>query len=50
MVGGNTASITAGQILIISLKLKNRDRIKKQGDRNPSRMVTTGLYSKGTDG
>ena len=49
MVGGNTASITAGQILIISLKLKNRDGIKKQGDRNPSRMVMIGLYSKGTD-
>ena len=29
MIGGNTASITAGQILIIFLKLKNRDRIKK---------------------
>ena len=50
MVGGNTASITASQILVISLKLKNRDRIKKQGDRNPSRMVITGLYPKDTDG
>lgn len=50
MVGGNTASITAGQILIISLKLKNRDGIKKQGDRNPSRMVMIGRYSKGADG
>lgn len=35
---------------MISLKLKNRDGIKKQGDRNPSRMVMIGLYSKGTDG
>ena len=50
MVGGNAASITASQILVISLKLKDRDGVKKQGDRNPSRMVITGLYSKGTDG
>lgn len=28
-IGGNTASITAGRILVISLKLKNRDGIKK---------------------
>lgn len=49
-IGGNTASITAGRILVISLKLKNRDGIKKQGDRNSSRMVMIGLYSKGTDG
>ena len=49
-IGGNTASITADRILVISLKLKNRDGIKKQGDRNPSRMVMIGLYSKGTDG
>ncbi len=48
-IGGNIASITADRILVISLKLKNRDGIKKQGDRNPSRMVMIGLYSKGTD-
>ena len=28
-IGGNTASITTGRILVISLKLKNRDGIKK---------------------
>ena len=49
-IDGNTASITVDRILIISLKLKNRDGIKKQGDRNPSRMVMIGQYSKGTDG
>ena len=49
-IDGNTASITVDRILIISLKLKNRDGIKKQGDRNPSRMVMIGRYSKGTDG
>nr|DAV95196.1 MAG TPA: hypothetical protein [Caudoviricetes sp.] len=49
-IDGNTASITVDRILIISLKLKNRDGIKKQGDRNPSRMVMIGWYSKGTDG
>lgn len=49
-IGGNTASVTASRILIISLKLKNRDGTKKQGDRNPSRMVMIGLYPKGTDG
>lgn len=50
VISGNIASITADRILIISLKLKDRDGVKRQGDRNPSRMVTTGLYSKGTDG
>lgn len=49
-IDGNTASITVDRILVISLKLKNRDRIKKQGDRNPSRMVMIGQYPKGTDG
>ena len=28
-IDGNTASITVDRILVISLKLKNRDRIKK---------------------
>ena len=28
-IGGNIASITADRILVISLKLKNRDGIKK---------------------
>ena len=48
-IDGNTASITVDRILIISLKLKNRDGIKKQGDSNPSRMVLIGLYPKDTD-
>ncbi len=28
-IGGNTASVTASRILMISLKLKNREGIKK---------------------
>ena len=50
MVGGNTASITASQIVGSFLKLKDRKLNTKQGDRNPSRMVMIGLYPKGTDG
>ena len=50
MIGGNTASITAGQIVGSFLNLKRRKFNTKQGDRNPSRMVMIGLYSKGTDG
>ena len=50
MIGGNTASITAGQIVGSFLKSKDRKLNTKQDDRKSSRMAMIGRYSKGTDG
>ena len=50
MIGGNIASITAGQIVCSFLKSKDRKLRAKQDDRKSSRMAMTGRYSKGSDG
>lgn len=50
MIGGNTASTTADQIVGSFLKSKDRKFNTKQDDRKSSRMVMIGLCPKGTDG
>ena len=49
-VGANIASISADRILVKSLKLKDRDGIRKLDDRKSGRMAMIGMCSKGIYG